>query len=260
MFGTPNAAKQSTALTWKRRLATDEQFNDLKKLREDNAYEGFKALVTDERLPGDNLKDRVDFILDVTSDNKVAPTHFAKEVSFSDQGLHDDLRDSPIWGTEYSNQIGHFLTAVDMAQRTQNRKGLYAALSIGHELTGDLVKGGGYRTLNGLLRQSLNVANQLIHGLAPLSLRAFDQGVEAAIKGNREGVNEAAARLMGGTEDGQLEKSRSGNSQADVRLTMYGWAWGEMIAGGKQTTIEDGVAYLEHNLAAKSPSNLLVVA
>lgn len=239
---------------WKRRLANDQRFADLKTLRQDNAYQGFRALIADDRLPGDTLQDRVDFVLDVTSDNNVAPTHFSKDVTFSDQGLHDDLRDSPIWGTEFSNQIGHFLTAVDMAQRTGNRKGLYAALSIGHERTGDLVKGGNYRTLTGLVRQSLNVANQLIHGLAPSALNAFDEGVEAAKKGDRQAVNRAAHRLMDEKPDGTLEASRSGNSQADVRLTMYGWAWGEMIKDGEQITLQQGLNFLDHNLAAPNPA------
>jgi hypothetical protein len=247
------AAKVASASTnvaeWRRRLQNDAEFQPLTQLRKDNAYQGFRALLSDERLPGDTLQDRMEFVLDLTADNAVAPTHFSSEISFSDGGLRDELRDSPIWGTTWSNQIGHFLTAVDMGQRAISRKGMYAAMAMGHELTGDLVKGGGYRTIGGLLRQSLNVANQLAHGLKPSVLRAFDEGVEAAKNSDTAGVNRAAQAIMG-CPDSELEARRSGNSQADIRLTMYGWAWGEIIARGEQTSIHEGLAYLDANLAA----------
>lgn len=245
------SAKPSPARAWRQRLQADGEFGALKTLRKENAYQGFRALLDDPRLPGESLADRMEFVLDVTSDSSLAPTHFSKGIAFSDEGLRHDLRDSAIWGTTWSNQIGHFLTAVHMGQDAMTRKGFYAATTIGHELTGDLVKGGNYRTVSGLLRQSLNVANQMVHGLAPSVLRAFEQGVEAAKREDSEGVEKAANAIMGGIPDGELPESRSGNSSADLKLTMYGWAWGEMISSGAQTSRAQGVAFLDRNIAAK---------
>ena len=77
-----------------------------------------EALVTmfaSNDLPGDTPATRLNVILNATGSDSYL--HFA--IPYDDSGFPESLQDGSLWLSS-SNQVGHFLTATDMAYSSSN--------------------------------------------------------------------------------------------------------------------------------------------
>jgi hypothetical protein len=246
-----------------KKLDADSDFRAL--VRTDSAA-AFLKLFSDPTLPGQSAKDRLDFILWYTHEPKDGPLlHFRSMggATFTDSGFDPELQDGKLFSDPEcsNNQVGHFLTAVDMS-RVQNplNHALYEAAAIGHENLGDKV----------VPSSNLSHVLQFVAGVAALATgkaNHFEQAVAAAKAGNREGVKQAVRaaflpgmlaadqaidqNLPGGAEaQAHRDRFRKGNSQQDLRLTAYGYAFGELISEGKFPRCEDAAAWLRKSIVA----------
>ncbi len=200
---------------------------------------------------GTDARTRMEFVLDYTSSDPEKPVHFAKQ--FNDSGFHEGFQDSPIWGAASGNQVGHFLTAVDIGMEHTGAypKPVELAAAIGHEKWGD-DRGANPEVFQGLA------------GLKPLDHVLFQAAVGAVRDPERTPAEKYSAvaatsqailpDLPSGswTPNGWSEFWRRGNSQQDLRLTTYGVALGEMINAGEIKTTDEVAAFLQQNLSSQA--------
>lgn len=200
---------------------------------------------------GTDARTRMEFVLDYTSSDPEKPVHFAKP--FNDSGFHEGFQDSPIWGAASGNQVGHFLTAVDIGMEHTGAypKPLELAAAIGHEKWGD-DRGANPEVFQGLA------------GLNPKDQVMFQLGVGAVRDPERTPAEKYAAVAATSqailpdlptddwTPNGWDQFWRRGNSQQDLRLTTYGVALGEMINAGEIKTTDEVAAFLQQNLSSQA--------
>jgi RHS repeat-associated protein len=187
--------------------------------------------------------ERLEFVLWYTWD---APfTHF--RVEFNDEGFADQFRDSALW-PESGNQVGHFLTAVDIAYRLGRGQEIYngsasetfgLACIVGHELEGDRIWFAPPRhCYTGASDQA--IANFAIVMAADL---AGDYVLrDCYLRLSAPGVAETPsdARVQG--------DSRYGNSIQDLRLSSKGWIFGWKIRTGAIRDLPEAKRWLRANL------------
>jgi hypothetical protein len=180
------------------------------------------ALVTmfaTDRLAGDTPQARVETILAGT--DRGFGAQFA--VNFDDSGFRPELQDG-------SNQVGHFLTAVNFGYN--NNTGLGVPAMVGHEMYGDVQgpSGGG-----GPLEMFYNTV-QVGKGLSnPQAQQWFLSGEEA----NFQNVLDL----------GWPAGTRNGNSLQDLRLSWLGWRFGQMIRNRDFENNADMAEWLEEQIA-----------
>lgn len=238
------AAKLDSDPEFQKLAATDSEAALEFLFGEGNENVDLSALGTDART-------RMEFVLDYTSSDPEKPVHFAKD--FNDSGFHEGFQDSPIWGAASGNQVGHFLTAVDIGMEHTGAypKPLELAAAIGHEKWGD-DRGANPEVFQGLA------------GLNPKDQMLFQLGVGAVRDPERTPAEKYAAvaatsqailpDLPGEhwTPNGWDQFWRRGNSQQDLRLTTYGVALGEMINAGEIKTTDEVAAFLQQNLSSQA--------
>jgi RHS repeat-associated protein len=181
-----------------------------------------------DQLGGETVQQRLETILEQT---RLIPGLYTAG-GFGETGFQKQLQDGYLyeqyWGGE-TNQVGHFLTGVELAYYSRY-PGLETPLlrfSVGHEMVGD---------------QGAPIS-WLFQYLAANSeaLNLFQQAVEADATGHYALRDEYLMAILG---DEPLD-SRKGNSLEDLVLTVRGWRFGLMIASGELATREDAAAWLE---------------
>lgn len=222
-----------------RRLDADPAF---RRMRDENCVEAIAWLFSDPSLPGTSARERFDFVMGYLND----PTRHGLpfRVRLPDSGFKPEFSDDALW--PISHQGGHFLAAVKLGGHDNAilRFG-YKAGVIGHEMVGD-EKGYIWQVLRGLLALLFER-----HG------RRFDRAVDAAIQGDDETVRRLCREIVPLPEEPGAwteKRERVGNSQQDMRLTVYGWALGELIRTGKLARPQDVGAWIRANIGACIPA------
>jgi hypothetical protein len=156
-------------------------------------------LSSEDVLPGNTPTERLKVVLNATSNKDFR--HFA--IEFDDTGFKEELRDGYLWPSS-DNQVGHFLTAVDVGYNQANTMGLIAV--VGHELYGD--------------KRPESTMAQIALGLFhPTERDLFTSGTE-------EGFQQILESGWGPPD------TRPGNSVEDLRLSHLGWTMGKLYRQG----------------------------
>ncbi|WP_224367685.1 hypothetical protein [Hyalangium versicolor] len=172
-------------------------------------------------------------------------------------GFHPMVNDSQWPGS--NNQVGHFFTAIHMGMLREGATGsqrfLLDAAAYGHELIGDSATA--MAQLNAgagaLLGQQVDVSTGQIPSEFRPQNNFFDNAVSWALSTNGQPLTsrelaeiDASARLlMPGVQDGQAIPGRDGNSLEDMRLTLVGVAFGQLVSRGAFATPADAQRWLE---------------
>jgi hypothetical protein len=185
---------------------------------------------TTDTLPNQAASERLETILESTS-SILPPGNFTG--NFGESGFMTELQDGYLydqyWGGS-TDQVGHFLTAVNGGYNVaqgQLSQDVTLRFFLGHEKIGDQ---------NGPWQQYGAASD------ADIDLFLLAVGADAA--GNYDLRDEYLMRILG---SGSLA-GRTGNSLEDLRLTLRGWRFGQMIANGKIKTREDAAIWLQENI------------
>jgi len=236
----------------KQKATLDEKFGVGKSLV-NSGMAGLLYLFTDESLPGgrnapqerfrpnylSRAAERLEFILWYTA----GEGRFSHDrVVFSDEDFAADLQDSHLMATPdgkpiVSNQVNHFLTAVDIAYRSgvlTNR--LAVSCIVGHEL---FPQGTSY------------LAQCYGHPFRNVDL--FFQAVDADLEGKYSESNcflQTIAPWLSEHLDEPMYPGdlRYGNSIQDLRLTLKGWIFGKQIRNEEITSLAEAQTWLTVNL------------
>jgi RHS repeat-associated protein len=173
------------------------------------------TMFTSDKIPGNTPVERLNVILDATSNGPF--THFA--IPFGDSGFKNELRDP--WPDDSGNQVGHFLTAVDIGYNLDNPVGLSAI--VGHEMYSD--------------DPAWSIPAQLRLGLTNPSARDLFT----------TGTDDAFQQILN-SGSGPLE-NRTGNSMEDLRLSYLGWTMGRLYRQGFFTSHASVGRWLQEHIA-----------
>jgi len=187
-----------------------------------------------EQLRGDTAQDRLTTILDHT---RLFPGLYTAG-GFGETGLNVQFQDGYLyeqyWGGE-TRQIGHFLTAAAFGyQATQrsNFEEFFTQLAVGHEIVGD---------------QGAPISwFRQYYAATPEARELFRQAIAADAAGSYDLRDDYLRRILA-LNRGSLA-TRRGNSLEDLRLTVRGWRFGQMIAAGQFASREEAARWLEENL------------
>jgi hypothetical protein len=136
------------------------------------------------------------------------------------------------WGgrTGVSQQLGHFLTAVNMGRDGSE---FFKRMVVGHEQVSDLALRAPVSTL---LRPT------------GADIQAFDHALAADASGNISAREAALGSILDPGRIGPLE-NRQGNSLEDLRLSVRGWRLGTMVASGEIATNRQVANWIALNVA-----------
>jgi hypothetical protein len=213
-----------TISEWRNRLATDPAFQVFRDLQSTDSAAALRWLMTDPTLPGTTVGQRMDFILDLTNDDgSSGMTHFA--LGFNDSGFRPELQDGYLWGANSHNQVGHFLTAVDIGI---HENGFLMRCALGHEQYPDVSTGSG--TSNAFYQGIQCVAGDLnAQDLGSLSQAILDASAQ---------TDPARAKaIIDAAVDQMYIAEGTGNSREDMRLTSYGIFLGRIVGTYPQTEL-----------------------
>lgn len=157
---------------------------------------------------------------------------------FGETGLNAQFQDGYLyeqyWDGE-TRQIGHFLTAVafgNKASQYSNLEEFLTQLAVGHEIVGD---------------QGAPVSWFRQYFVAtPGARKLFHQAIAADAAGNYALRDDYLMKIL--TLNSDSLATRQGNSLEDLRLTVRGWRFGQMIAAGQFASREEAARWLEENL------------
>jgi len=187
-----------------------------------------------DQLSGDTVQQRLETILHET--RKIPGLYTAG--GFGETGLQEQFQDGYLyeqyWGGE-THQIGHFLTAAAFGYRASqfsDPNKFLIRLAVGHEIVGDQ-------------GAPLSWVNQL-RAATPEALSLFQQAIEADIAGDYGLRDEYLTQIL--TLNSESLENRVGNSLEDLRLTVRGWRFGQMIANGLLTSREEAAQWLNENI------------
>jgi hypothetical protein len=216
------------------------------------------------RGAGQTLSKRVEWILDLTrgsSEGEILdavtqlgrlPLQFRFDALFGDNDcwFKEDLRDNQFYQSKwtkrqkYSNQVGHFLTAVALGYSfldTSSDKHLAENLAIGHELRSDYAgdPDGG-------------LPAQLKPGLVTDQMRKdFWDAVDADERGAKLKRDELLWGILGfsgSVNPNYVDPNREGNSLQDLRLTVKGIRFGKWVKDNPGLQPIDGARWLRRNI------------
>jgi RHS repeat-associated protein len=181
-------------------------------------------MFTTNELSGDNPTARVATILNATSSGPYA--HFA--VGFDDSGFKEELQD-PYAGS--SNQVGHFLTALDIGLHQDNILGRSAI--VGHEMFPDAH------------------TSQLGTGVSPGATSIWQIGTGLAHPRDRalfeQGNDDGFGKII--SDGWSPSGSREGNSVQDLRLSYLGLTMARIYQRSGFPNNSAVGAWLRQNLA-----------
>ena len=208
----------------------------------------FEDATFTDSIPGNQLQARVSKILNASADPSGPGVIFS---GCRDRGFNNAFQDG-------GNQVGHFMTAVDMGFQpltTANFVAQYISnpdnvrnprvspgqislpwdqqvciqLIVGHEQVEDHAR-------LALARQAVSATRDEVW--------AFYTALNRIVLGRSRSLAVTRAALSSirvGTRDG--------NSIMDLHLSLYGYAFGRFIRNGRITTRADGAAWLRANIA-----------
>jgi RHS repeat-associated protein len=189
------------------------------------------TMFTTDKLSGDTVQERFTTISRRTAS---VPGFLYTSGGFGEAGLNGDFQDGYMyeqyWGGK-TNQIGHFWTAVVYGSRASQslfQEEFLMRLAVGHEMVGD----------HRFVRQYFSATGG--------ALDLFRQAIEADILGDYESRDDYLSQILM-MKGGNLE-DRKGNSLEDLRLTVRGWRFGQMIATGQFASREEAAQWLNDNL------------
>lgn len=192
-------------------------------------------LYQNDLLPGKTALERTRYILYATEN--ASYVHFSR-IPEGDSGFSCEYQDSLVWRGS-SNQVGHFLTAVDIsiqARQSWWKKGLLLDAVIGHEMIGDWA-GPGLQIVFGF------TANFVTFGsVHRWFLSGKDENFEKIITLSRK-INNLIF-----DETAQQHNFYSGNSIQDLRLSHQGWKFGELLSQNNIENPEDAAEWLKKSL------------
>jgi hypothetical protein len=224
-------------------LAQNSAYNHLmNEHRDTSALDWLINLYSDETIPGQTALERTQHILDMTENGTFV--HFAN-IPKGDSGFDQSFRDSGIWQGS-GNQVGHFLTALDLSIWANDpnvssfvggiRNQFALSAIIGHEMIGDDV---------GVFPFVIN-SNQVINGFY-YNLTTFGALNRWFLSGEDDNFDKIL-NMGPHIFNIKLESFTSGNSIEDLRLSYQGWVAGQQITNGEIETSEDFAKWLEENL------------
>ncbi|MGB9873194.1 MAG: RHS repeat-associated core domain-containing protein, partial [Anaerolineae bacterium] len=187
-----------------------------------------------DQLRGATVRERFTVILDHT---RLFPGLYTAG-EFGEAGLNTEFQDGYLyeryWGGE-TRQIGHFLTAAAFGYRASqysDPQEFLTRLAVGHEIVGD---------------QGAPVSwiRQFI-AATPEARNLFRQAIEADTAGKYELRDEYLRQIL--MLNSASLANRRGNSLEDLRLTVRGWRFGQMIASGQFASLEEAAQWLDDNL------------
>jgi hypothetical protein len=220
-----------------------KRFHKIIEENEPDAFKSFHQMFTDQELlklssaTGETSKERLNWLLWITSEVGnvlVYGQHFAEPFGSSDSSLKDEFRDQIFYDTmwnpgEPSNQVGHFLTAVDAAGY-----GIVGSrLTIGHE-------------------QKKDGTNQWSVYWSPTEadLDAWRDAITADEIGDREKRDALLWQLLQfkSATFGCAEERRKGNSLQDLRLSLKGFRFRAWVDKYPSTSPDQAGNWIHTNL------------
>jgi RHS repeat-associated protein len=187
-----------------------------------------------DQLRGSTAQERLATILDHT---RLFPGLYTAG-GFGETGLNVDFQDGYLyeqyWGGE-TRQVGHFLTAAAFGYRASQYSDPWEFLTrfaVGHEIVGDQ-------------GAPLSWTRQFL-AATPEARNLFRQAIEADAAGRHELRDEYLRQILA-LNSAPLEVRR-GNSLEDLRLTVRGWRFGQMVAMGQFASLEEAAQWLNDNL------------
>jgi RHS repeat-associated protein len=219
------------------RSTVDPEVEYINTLRE-TASSDVDALVTmfrTDKIAGDTVLERFGRILHHTRKIPGLYTGGGFGETGFDQQFQDGYLYEQYWGGGTA-QIGHFLTAAAFGSfATQFPRGedFLVTLAAGHEIRGD------QGAPISWFWQFLSVT--------PEAQQLFWQAIEADAAGDYALRDEYLMQIFVIGDDYPI-KNRQGNSLEDLRLTVRGWRFGQMVANGEFASNEEAAQWLEENL------------
>lgn len=222
-------------------------FNDLDylvRLIEDNSIS--------DRSAGNELGSRLVTLLEASSDGSAGGvTHFAGIFSgCRDRGFRDAFKDG-------NNQVGHFLTAVDMGFRPSKTTGYLQSLSVGQPQSFAASLFGAVRLPweeEACIR--LIIGHEQIPDTAPQwigNARALGSPNDAEIATflgplNRVSLSIGNLEVTKSALNGIRINNGQGNSFQDLHLSLYGYQLGRFIRKGQIITRPAAAAWVRGNI------------
>jgi len=195
----------------------------------------------DDRMPGNTALERTQYLLDNTEGGRY--THFL-DIPKGDSGFRLDYQDSTVW-LGSSNQVGHYLTAVDISVRVHSFSGRIKpiaqkfglAIVIGHEMLGDTVR---------IPFSGFEWTGHILQGLYGVRAQVLSLG-----KVNDwflHGSDQDLQKILDYGPVDNWDYFHEGNSIQDLKLSREGWNAGEQLINGEFQVPEDFAEYLEEGL------------
>ena len=169
-----------------------------------------------------------------------------------DEGFQAQFRDDhlyrDVWGfeTPYSQQVGHFLTAVDMGRGGASLEDVWIRFIVGHEMYTDGGKGPSGLGPGGS-SLAYTVPMQILQP-TEYEIALFKQAVQLDAAGRFDERDDLLYAILDPSKHGGLEY-RIGNSMEDLRLSVKGYRLGQMVSSGELATNKDVANWIAFNVA-----------
>jgi RHS repeat-associated protein len=213
-----------------------------------NGAEALFRLFEDDKLlniwgdiTGRTSGERLDWVLNVTQNDWPLPTHFAIPFG-SDCGFAEEFQDSqfyPIWRSylapevakAISNQVGHFLSAVDITYNNWTQGAI-----IGHEQYTD-------NTLQNLLSYLVVTPDDFEHWYKAIE---YD---EQGLSSKRDAELWPILHFDASIPFEGVDPRREGNSLQDLRLSLKGFRFAEWVEANANLPAVSAASWLRLNLS-----------
>jgi hypothetical protein len=207
--------------------------------------------IADSGGAGNELQQRVETILTASSSGaNGGVTHFSGIFAgTSDKGFREAFQDPRPSG---SNQVGHFMTAVDMGYRPMKTYRLIPAVVRNQYLDG---------TTHSVLPVEERVCIGLIIGHEQVGDTTWQANYFATIQASSSEIQAflQALEKIGASPDWDVARSRTalstirigsgvGNSMQDLHLSLYGYRFGRFIRKGELTSRAHAAQWLRTDI------------
>ncbi len=197
----------------------------------------------DNRMPGDTALERTKYLLDNTDGGRY--THFLN-IPTGDSGFNIKYQDSSVWPSS-DNQVGHYLTAVDISITVHSLpdnvqpliRPFALATVIGHEMLGDTVR-------PAIGNWSFPAVGHALQGLYGVRAQILSLG-----EVNRwflDGNDQKLQKILSYGPADNWDYFHEGNSIQDLKLSREGWNAGKQLVNGEFQTPESFADYLDERL------------
>ncbi|MFN8380660.1 MAG: hypothetical protein U0V02_01900 [Anaerolineales bacterium] len=211
--------------------------------KDQTALDWLTGLYQNKDLPGNTLIERTKYILDATQNGY--HVHFGGMLAAGDSGFNPVFQDSGKWPNS-SNQVGHFLTAVDLSIWANDtnvspinsniRRQIALSAIIGHELIGDNV--GTFTPVVNAIQVFTGFSYNLV------TFGALNRWFLSGEENNLQKIMNMRPQILGTT----ITPFTNGNSIEDLRLSHQGWVAGEQIENGEILNTQGFAQWIADNL------------